>query len=103
MDTQTTEDDCEANLAPAVELPASEVPSNSSVDPNVNSVEVLGGHGAQAVREDLDFLENLQPEDQNQGIVSEEGNSNLLGLSFPRKLWRTNHSSLCAGMMMETP
>jgi hypothetical protein len=87
MDTQTTEDDCEANLAPVGELPASEVPSNSSVDPNVDSIEVLGGHGAQAVREDPDFLENLQPEDQNQGVISEEGNSNLLRLSFLRKLW----------------
>ncbi|XP_051034596.1 heat shock transcription factor, X-linked member 3-like [Phodopus roborovskii] len=70
MASQSVEEDCETNGTPAVDEEAeSEDIPHSSPDSKVDSREAL------------------VIQDQSQPIASEEDNTNLLRLSFPRKLW----------------
>lgn len=82
------EEKYEPELAPSVGgEPASGVPSTSSKDPNLDSRDVLDGPGDHAVSQDPGSQDNLRPEDQSQRVANVEDNTDLRGLSFPRKLW----------------
>ncbi|KAM5291008.1 heat shock transcription factor, X-linked member 3-like [Glossophaga mutica] len=61
--------------------PPIRVQADTSLDPNVDTKEASKGHGDQA-------QDNLQPQNPNQVVANIDGNNILLGLSFPRKLWR---------------
>ncbi|XP_035956768.1 heat shock transcription factor, X-linked member 3-like [Halichoerus grypus] len=64
---------------------ATEVPSNSSLEPNLDSREVLEKHEDPAVSRDPDPQDNPQPQAPNLGAANV--GQNIFGLSFPRKLW----------------
>lgn len=69
------------------EEPATEPPSHPSPDPKVDSGQVSDGHDDQALSQDPGPHESQAPQEPTQPLTSEEGTGNLLGLSFPRKLW----------------
>ncbi|XP_070113527.1 heat shock transcription factor, X-linked member 4 [Equus caballus] len=88
MASQSTDQIDEVKQAPSGDgEPATEVPSNSSLDPNLDSREILETHSDQAISQDPGPQDNPRPQDPNQGTVHVEENHHLLGLSFPRKLW----------------
>ncbi|XP_044619843.2 heat shock transcription factor, X-linked member 3-like [Equus asinus] len=88
MASQGTDQTDEVKQAPSGDgEPATGVPTNSSLDPNLDSREILETHSDQAMSQDPGPQDNLRPQDPNQGIVHVEENHHLLGLSFPRKLW----------------
>ncbi|XP_040600635.1 heat shock transcription factor, X-linked member 3-like [Mesocricetus auratus] len=77
MATWSVEEDCESNGNPTVdEEPESKDIPNSSSDSEAHSREGLVG------KDDQDVIQ-----DQTQPTASEEDNTNLLSLPFPRKLW----------------
>ena len=65
-----------------------ERPQQVSPDPNVDSREALEKQGDHSESPDLGFHDNLPPQGPNQEMANEEENNAVLGLSFPRKLWR---------------
>ncbi|XP_023441082.1 heat shock transcription factor, X-linked member 3-like [Dasypus novemcinctus] len=88
MATQNSEERCKVRLAPSVGgEPEGRAPSTSSSGPNVESREFPDRHSNQAESQGPGSLDNPQPQDQNQSSASVEGNNNVLGLAFPRKLW----------------
>ncbi|XP_069319673.1 heat shock transcription factor, X-linked member 3-like [Eulemur rufifrons] len=88
MASQSMEEQYEAELAPSVRgEPASGVPSSSPTDLNLDSREVSDRPGDHAVSQDQGSQDNLQLEDQSQRVANVEDNTDLRGLSFPRKLW----------------
>ncbi|XP_001499582.3 heat shock transcription factor, X-linked member 3-like [Equus przewalskii] len=88
MASQSTDQIDEVKQAPSGDgEPATGVPTNSSLDPNLDSREILETHSDQAMSQDPGPQDNLRPQDPNQGAVHVEENHHLLGLSFPRKLW----------------
>ncbi|ELK24793.1 Heat shock transcription factor, Y-linked, partial [Myotis davidii] len=56
--------------------------------PHVGPTEALERHGDQEESQDPSPQDNPQPQDPKQGTTNVEGNNILLGLSFPRKLWK---------------
>lgn len=62
-------------------------PCKSPVDLNMESREFLGGHSDQRANPGPAFPDNPQPQDQNQSKENEKEGNDVLGLSFPRKLW----------------
>lgn len=78
-----------ALLAPSTdgEPTAGDLP-DSSLDANVDSGEVLGKQGDQTESPHPGSQDNLPPQGPNPETANEEENNTVLGLSFPRKLWR---------------
>ncbi|XP_004468282.1 heat shock transcription factor, X-linked member 3-like [Dasypus novemcinctus] len=64
-----------------------EAPSTSSSGLNVESREFPDQHSDQAESQGPGSPDNPQPQDQNQSSASVEENNDILGLTFPRKLW----------------
>ncbi|XP_042125256.1 heat shock transcription factor, X-linked member 3 [Peromyscus maniculatus bairdii] len=88
MASQNVEQDCETNVSPGVnQEPVSKDIPNSSPDSEADSRESLVRQDDQDVIQDPAFEERLPPEDQSQHTASEEDNTNILSLPFPRKLW----------------
>ena len=81
-----------AHTAPLAPLtcgePAAGDPHESSPDPNVDSAETLEKQGDQPRSPDSGLHDNLPPQGPNPEMANEEENNAVLGLSFPRKLWR---------------
>ncbi|XP_058390861.1 heat shock transcription factor, X-linked member 3-like [Diceros bicornis minor] len=87
MASQSTDQIDQVELAPSGNgESAIGVPSNSSLVPNLDSREVLENHSDQAMSQDPGPQDDPRPQDPNQGTAHVEEND-LLGLSFPRKLW----------------
>ncbi|XP_023608758.1 heat shock transcription factor, X-linked member 3-like [Myotis lucifugus] len=61
---------------------------DTSPDPHVGPREALESQGDQEDSPGPSPQDNPQPQDPSQGTANVEGNNILLGLSFPRKLWR---------------
>uniref|UniRef100_A0A8D2DTT8 HSF-type DNA-binding domain-containing protein n=1 Tax=Sciurus vulgaris TaxID=55149 RepID=A0A8D2DTT8_SCIVU len=88
MASECNEEHPQVQVAPSVsEEPVSKPPSHPSPDPKVDSEQVSDGPDDRALGQDPGSQESLPPEEPNQSVTSEEGHENLLGLSFPRKLW----------------
>ncbi|XP_064429711.1 heat shock transcription factor, X-linked member 4 [Mirounga angustirostris] len=64
---------------------ATEVPPKSSLEPNLDSREVLEKHEDPAGSRDPDPQDDPQPQAPNLGAANV--GQNIFGLSFPRKLW----------------
>uniref|UniRef100_G1Q172 HSF-type DNA-binding domain-containing protein n=1 Tax=Myotis lucifugus TaxID=59463 RepID=G1Q172_MYOLU len=78
----------EAKLAPSEDgQPPIMVQHDTSPDPHVGPREALERHGNQEDSQDPSLQDNPQPQDPNQGAKCGRKQI-LLGLSFPRKLWR---------------
>ncbi|XP_027389723.1 heat shock transcription factor, X-linked member 3-like [Bos indicus] len=76
-------------LAPSTDgEPTAGDPHDSSPDPNVDSGEALEKQGDQPKSPDLGLHDNLLPQGPNPEMANKEENNTVLGLSFPRKLWR---------------
>ncbi|XP_023608760.1 heat shock transcription factor, X-linked member 3-like [Myotis lucifugus] len=79
----------EAKLAPSEDgQPPIMAQYDTSTEPHVGPREALERHGDQEESQDPSPQDNPQPQDPNQGATNVEGNNILLGLSFPRKLWK---------------
>ncbi|XP_059535303.1 heat shock transcription factor, X-linked member 3-like [Myotis daubentonii] len=77
----------EAKLAPSEDgEPPIMAQYDTSTEPHVSPREALERHGDQEESQDSSPQDNPQPQDPNQGTTNVKGN--LLGLSFPRKLWK---------------
>nr|CAI9690063.1 unnamed protein product [Rangifer tarandus platyrhynchus] len=63
-------------------------PHDSSPDPNVDSGEALEKQGDQPESPDPGLHDNLLPQGPKPEMANKEENNAVLGLSFPRKLWR---------------
>lgn len=90
MASQSVEENCEINVSPVVnQEPESEALDiyNSSHDSETDSREGLVRQDDQDVIQDQAYEESALPEDQSQPLASEEDNTNLFSLPFPRKLW----------------
>ena len=89
MASQSSDEACAAPLAPSTdgEPTAGDLP-DSSLDANVDSGEVLGKQGDQTESPHPGSQDNLPPQGLNPETTNEEENNTVLGLSFPRKLWR---------------
>ncbi|XP_065771571.1 heat shock transcription factor, X-linked member 3-like [Muntiacus reevesi] len=61
---------------------------DSSSDPNVDSGEALEKQGDQPESLDPGLHDNLPPQGPKPEMANKEENNAVLGLSFPRKLWR---------------
>ncbi|KAM7225280.1 hypothetical protein CapIbe_023257 [Capra ibex] len=70
------------------EEPTAGDPCDSSPDPNMDSREALEKQGDQPESPDPGLHDNLPPQGPNPEMANEEENNAVLGLSFPRKLWR---------------
>ena len=68
--------------------PPIRVQADRSWDPNVDLRKALEGHRDQAQSEDPSPQDNPKSQNPNQVASNIEGNNILVGLSFPRKLWR---------------
>uniref|UniRef100_A0A8C0R723 HSF-type DNA-binding domain-containing protein n=1 Tax=Canis lupus dingo TaxID=286419 RepID=A0A8C0R723_CANLU len=87
MASQGTDKVYEVKLAPPGDgEPATGIPSDLSPDPNVDSGEIFEKNEDEAVNRDPGPQDNPQPQAQDHGAANVE--ENILGLSFPRKLWR---------------
>ncbi|XP_025841641.1 heat shock transcription factor, X-linked member 4 [Vulpes vulpes] len=87
MASQGTDKMYEVKLAPPGDgEPATGIPSDSPPDPNVDSGEIFEKNEDEAVNRDPGPQDNPQPQAQEHGAANVE--ENILGLSFPRKLWR---------------
>ena len=76
-------------LAPSTDgEPTAGDPHDSTPDPNVDSGEALEKQGDQPKSPDLGLHDNLLPQGPNPEMANKEENNTVLGLSFPRKLWR---------------
>ncbi|XP_004417544.1 PREDICTED: uncharacterized protein LOC101386959 [Odobenus rosmarus divergens] len=88
MASQSTDEICPVKLAPPGDgESAPAVPSTSSLGPNLDSREIFEKQEDPAVSRDPDPQDNTQPEAPNLGAANV--GQNILGLSFPRKLWST--------------
>ena len=89
MASQSSDEARAAPVAPSTdgEPTAGDLP-DSSLDENVDSGEVLAKQGDQTESPNLGCQDNLTPQDPNPETANEEENNTVLGLSFPRKLWR---------------
>ncbi|KAB0340450.1 hypothetical protein FD755_024740 [Muntiacus reevesi] len=67
--------------------PAAGNPCDSSPDPNMDSGEALEKQADQPESPDPSLHDNLPPQGPNPEMAEEE-NNDILGLCFPRKLWR---------------
>ncbi|KAJ1057853.1 hypothetical protein K5549_013635 [Capra hircus] len=67
--------------------PAAGDTHDSSPDPNLDSAEALEKQGDQPKSPDPGLRDNPPPQVPNPEMANEENNA-VLGLSFPRKLWR---------------
>uniref|UniRef100_UPI00063CA71F heat shock factor protein 5-like n=1 Tax=Odobenus rosmarus divergens TaxID=9708 RepID=UPI00063CA71F len=86
MASQSTDEICPVKLAPPGDgESAPAVPSTSSLGPNLDSREIFEKQEDPAVSRDPDPQDNPQPEAPNLGAANV--GQNILGLSFPRKLW----------------
>ncbi|XP_025714362.2 heat shock transcription factor, X-linked member 3-like [Callorhinus ursinus] len=86
MASQSTDEIGPVELAlPGDGESATAVPSTSSLGPNLDSREGLEKHEDPAGSRDPDPQDNPQPEAPNLGAANV--GQNILGLSFPRKLW----------------
>ena len=78
-----------ALLAPSTDgEPAAGDPCDSSPDPNVDSKEALEKQGDQPESPNPGLHDNPLQQGPNPEMAKEEENNAILGLSFPRKLWR---------------
>ena len=68
--------------------PAAGDTRDSSPDPTLDSGEALEKKGDQPKSPDPGLHDNPSPQGPNQEMAKEEENNAILGLSFPRKLWR---------------
>ena len=68
--------------------PAAGDTRDSSPDPTLDSGEALEKKGDQPKSPDPGLHDNLHPQGQKPEMAKEEENNAILGLSFPRKLWR---------------
>lgn len=88
MASQRAEETYKVKLAPSDDgEPAPELPSSSSLDPDLDSREILEMNRAQAVIQNPGPQDNPQPQAPNQGAANVGENNGILELSFPRKLW----------------
>ncbi|KAM6143321.1 heat shock transcription factor, X-linked member 4 [Erethizon dorsatum] len=88
MGNSINKDDCEGMPDPAAgEERGREVPSNPLPGLNEDSREVSERDGDHAVCQDPRSQELQQPENPNQHKANEEGSSDTVAFSFPRKLW----------------
>ena len=89
MASQSSHEAHAAWLAPSTDgEPASGDSHDSSPDLNVDWGEVLEKQGKQPESQDPSLQDNLPPQGLNPKTAKEEENNTILGLSFPRKLWR---------------
>ncbi|KAL6086192.1 hypothetical protein STEG23_021634 [Scotinomys teguina] len=88
MASQSVEQDCETNVNPGInQEPESKDIHNSSPDSEADSREGLVRQDDQDLKQDPAFEQSPPPEYQSQHTASEEDNTNILSLPFPRKLW----------------
>lgn len=88
MASQNDEEESEANKNPVFDrAPESKVLPNSLPDSAEESKGDLVRQGEQDVIQSPVFKDNPPAEDQSQPTGDEEGNTDLLSLPFPRKLW----------------
>ncbi|KAB0353193.1 hypothetical protein FD755_024092 [Muntiacus reevesi] len=88
MATQSSHEAWATPLAPSTHgEPAAGNPCDSSPDPNMDSGEALEKQGDQPESPNPGLHDNLPPQGPNPEMAEEE-NNDILGLSFPRKLWR---------------
>ncbi|CAI9181291.1 unnamed protein product [Rangifer tarandus platyrhynchus] len=89
MASQSSHESHTALLAPLTYgEPTTGGPCDSSSDPNVDSGEALEKQGDQPESPDPGLHDNLPPQGPKPEMANKEENSAVLGLSFPRKLWR---------------
>ena len=89
MASQSSHEAQAAQLAPSTDgEPAAGDSRDSSPDWNVDWGEVLEKQGEQPESQDRRLQDNLPPQGLNPKTTKEEENNAILGLSFPRKLWR---------------
>lgn len=89
MASQSSHESHTALLAPLTYgEPTTGGPCDSSSDPNVDSGEALEKQGDQPESPDPGLHDNLPPQGPKPEMANREENNAVLGLSFPRKLWR---------------
>ncbi|XP_057574921.1 heat shock transcription factor, X-linked member 4 [Hippopotamus amphibius kiboko] len=88
MASESSDEACAATLAPSAGAePATGDPSHSPLDPHVDPGEISEKHGDPAEGPGPGSEDAPAAQGPDQGAAKQEGNNDILGLSFPRKLW----------------